>query len=617
MRVVDRERGRDGSSGASGWTESVVRALRPPVRAPGAGASACSAGARTRACASARRCARTTPSLEPARGTRRSTLGGVDASDDDDDAEVARRGSNRSSSSTPDRPTTTPRAPPAGTAIARLRARVPRLRPRRARAPPPGRRARSLPLPPVTLLRDAKCLRVLVAQVRLRVAVGGGDGRRRVPDVRPVSPLPRARTLRPTFDRPGPGAAQDVRAVRARARRAAIRRRRAATPRRRRRLGAAPAPASGPAALERFERFERDASTERRPNFGRPSDASAARGGGGDARGRGGGGGGRRRRRTRVVSARSSRRKNQRRGATCGFGNVFGFSSGGRIRRRRGGVARRECVRASVRSVRGEGSPRRRAAPRARVAARARRSGTPPPGPSATTTTRRASAASAAAPLRRPRGGGSRGGPSSGFGGVSFSSANDDAGPAVGDRPEGATTRTRASAFGWSSDSALAMAFIPADPAATDGSGEWVPGFDAVAAASSRADRAVRAPRDLVGARFGYCALASEGRASSGDEHDDDDLHVERPSNDDARCVILACDAVDAPEEALSRRDPRRAAERAFFGGPSAELRTNFERAAAGPPLRSRRGSRRVRRSAEAFFASTRRTTTRRTSPRR
>ena len=95
-------------------------------------------------------------------------------------------------------------------------------------------------------------------------------------------------------------------------------------------------------------------------------------------------------------------------------------------------------------------------------------------------------------------GGGSGAGPSSGFGGVSFSSANDDAGPAVGDRPEGATTRTRASAFGWSSDAALAMAFIPADPAATDGSGEWVPAFDAVAAPSSRADRAVRAPRDLV-----------------------------------------------------------------------------------------------------------------------
>ena len=111
-------------------------------------------------------------------------------------------------------------------------------------------------------------------------------------------------------------------------------------------------------------------------------------------------------------------------------------------------------------------------------------------------------------------------------------------------------------------DAALAMAFIPADPAATDGSGEWVPAFDAVAAPSSRADRAVRAPRDLVGARFGYCALASEGRASSSgdDDDDDDDLrpNVERPSNDDARCVILACDAVDAPEEALSRRDPRR-----------------------------------------------------------
>ena len=194
------------------------------------------------------------------------------------------------------------------------------------------------------------------------------------------------------------------------------------------------------------------------------------------------------------------------------------------------------------------------------------------------------------------RGGGSGAGPSSGFGGVSFSLANDDAGPAVGDGPEGATTRTRASAFGWSSDAALAMAFIPADPAATDGSGEWVPGFDAVAAPSSRADRAVRAPRDLVGARFGYCALASEGRASSSgdDDDDDDDLrpNVERPSNDDARCVILACDAVDAPEEALSRRDPRRAAERAFFGGPSAELRTNFERAAAGPGVGSRASTR-------------------------
>ena len=370
-RRVERRLGMDRGRGARAAPARAVRPARvrarvPPVRAH--------ARARARDAVPGPRRARTRARDAPFDPRRRRRV-----------RRRRRRARRRRGGGAPRPQTVRPRRPrigrrrrrgrlPRGTAVARLRARVPRLRPRRARAPPPGRRARSLPLLPVTLLRDAKCLRVLVAQVRLRVAVGGGDGRRRVPDVRPVSPLPRARTLRPTFDRPGPGAAQDVRAVRARP---PPRRRRSgddarATPRRRRRLGAAPPhPPPDPRRFERFERFERDASTERRPNFGRPSDASAARGGGGDARGRGGGGRGRRRRRTRVVSAFVPPKKSETR-RDVGFGNVFGFSSGGRIRLRRGGVARREWVRASVRSVRGEGSPRRRAPPRARVAGRAR-----------------------------------------------------------------------------------------------------------------------------------------------------------------------------------------------------------------------------------------------------
>ena len=171
MRVVDRERGRDGSSGASGWTEGAVRALRPPVRC-----------ARRECERVFRRCAHTRvreretlcpdhAEPEPARGTRRSTLGGVDASDDDDDArdadaEVARRGLKLfvlvdPGSADDDAAGRLPR----GTAVARLRARVPRLRPRRARAPPPGARD---PSPSSPSHPPRRRLRVLVAQATAR-----------------------------------------------------------------------------------------------------------------------------------------------------------------------------------------------------------------------------------------------------------------------------------------------------------------------------------------------------------------------------------------------------------------------------------------------------------------
>ena len=598
MRVVDRERGRDGSSGASGWTEGAVRALRPPVRCARRGCERV-----FRRCAHTRVRERETlcpdhAEPEPARGTRRSTLGGVDASDDDDDArdadaEVARRGlkpfvlvdpgSADDDAAGASRGGRRSRASALACRVCGLVARAHR-RPGGARDPSPSSPSHSSATPNASASWSPRC------DCASRWAVAMGDVAFRM-CVRCLRYLELERFDRPSTD-PDPGPHRTcARCARGRggggdpATTRGLRREDddASAPRPRTRLrtrGASNASNASNATLRPdVDRTSVDRATLRRLAAEAETRADEA------AEGAGGGGGG------RALSPRSSRRKNQRRGATSAsgmfsdsrredeFGDDAEASRDASASARRFGLC---AVKVPLDAV----PLRALASPGARAALVNAAAGTF--GDDDDEEGERGERGGS-------RGGGSGGGGSgvgpSGFGGVSFSSANDDAGPAVGDRPEGATTRTRASAFGWSSDAALAMAFIPADPAATDGSGEWVPAFDAVAAPSSRADRAVRAPRDLVGARFGYCALASEGRASSSgdDDDDDDDLrpNVERPSNDDARCVILACDAVDAPEEALSRRDPRRAAERAFFGpeGPGVG-----SRASTRVPARSKVG---------------------------
>ena len=252
MRVVDRERGRDGSSGASGWTEGAVRALRPPVRCARRGCERVF-----------RRCAHT-------RVRERETL-----CPDHAEPEPA-RGTRRSSSSTPDRPTTTPRAPRAGDGgRAPPRSRAASAASSRARTA--ARAARAIPPPPP---RHTPPRRQMPPRPGRPGATARRGGRWRwatsrsgcASGVSATSSSNASTDLRPTRTRGRTGRARGARAAAAAS--AAIRRRRAGdaakttTPRRR-----APAPASGPAALRtlrtlRARRFDRTStelrSTERR-----------------------------------------------------------------------------------------------------------------------------------------------------------------------------------------------------------------------------------------------------------------------------------------------------------------------------------------------------------------
>ena len=327
MRVVDRERGRDGSSGASGWTEGAVRALRPPVRCARRECERV-----FRRCAHARVRERETlcpdhAEPEPARGTRRSTLGGVDASDDDDDArdadaEVARRGlkpfvlvdpgSADDDAAGASRGGRRSRASALACRVCGLVARA-HHRPGGARDPSPSSPSHSSATPNASASWSPRC------DCASRWAVAMGDVAFRM-CVRCLRYLELERFDRPSTD-PDPGPHRTcARCARGRcgggdpATTRGLRREDddASAPRPRTRLrtrGASNASNASNATLRpNVDRTSVDRATLRRLAAEAETRADEA------AEGAGGGGGG------RALSPRSSRRKNQRRGATSASG---------------------------------------------------------------------------------------------------------------------------------------------------------------------------------------------------------------------------------------------------------------------------------------------------------